>query len=137
MDYNELLDEAYKAMPEKTLKKERFEMPVVQSLVQGNKTIISNFSKIMEAISREENHAFKYMTKQLATAASIDSGRLILKGIFTQQQVQRILEAYIKEFVICPECGRPDTKFIEQHGVKRLKCSACGAIASVREQSVL
>ncbi|MEM4662654.1 MAG: translation initiation factor IF-2 subunit beta [Candidatus Diapherotrites archaeon] len=137
MDYLELLEQAYKSMPEKTFKKERFEMPVVQSFVQGNKTIVSNFSKILSSISRDENHALKYITKQLATAANVDSGRLILKGVFTHEQVQRIIETYIKEFVICPECGRPDTKFIEQHGVKRLKCNACGAVASIREPHVL
>jgi len=136
MNYKEMLERAYKSMPEKTLKKERFEMPTVQSIVQGNRTVFSNFSKIMDLIGRNETHAMKYITKQLATAASIDSGRLILKGVFTQDHLQRILESYLKEFVLCPECGRPDTKLIEQHGIKRLKCSACGAVSSLREQHV-
>jgi translation initiation factor 2 subunit 2 len=133
VNYNEMLERAYKSMPEKSLKKERFEMPKAQSFVQGTRTFVSNFSKIMNIINRDEKHALKYITKQLATAANIDAGRLVLKGIFTQEQVQRIIEDYIKAFVLCPECGRPDTKFIEQKGIKMLKCTACGAIAPLRE----
>lgn len=132
MKYKEMLERAYKSMPEKTLKRERFEMPKVQCFVQGSKTVVSNFSKILNTINRDEKHALKYITKQLATAASIDSGRLVLKGVFSQEQIQRIIEDYIKAFVLCTECGRPDTKIIEQKGVKMLKCTACGAIAPLR-----
>ncbi len=133
MRYEEMLERAYKSMPEKTLKRERFEMPKAQSFIQGNRTIVTNFSKILDTINRDEKHALKYITKQLATAASIDSGRLVLKGVFTPEQIQNIIADYIKTFVLCPECGRPDTKVIEQKGIKMLKCTACGAIAPLRE----
>ncbi|MCD6247263.1 MAG: translation initiation factor IF-2 subunit beta [Candidatus Diapherotrites archaeon] len=133
MKYEEMLERAYKSMPEKTLKRERFEMPKVQCFVQGNRTVVNNFSKILSTINRDEKHALKYITKQLATAASIDAGRLVLKGVFRQEQIQRIIDDYIKTFVLCTECGRPDTKIIEQKGVKMLKCTACGAIAPLRD----
>lgn len=132
MKYEELLDRAHKSFPEKSALKERFEIPKAESIIQGSRTVVSNFSKIMTTINRDEKHALKYITRQLATAASVDSGRLLLKGVFNQAQVQRIIDDYVKSFVICPECNRPDTKFIEQKGVKMMKCTACGAVAPLR-----
>lgn len=133
MEYEEMLDRIYDSLPEKTKKHERFEMPVADSFVQGNKTIVKNFSAILKTINRDERHLFKFLTKETATAASIDdSGRLILNGKFSQEQVNQLLRNYITQFVLCPECKRPDTHTIEKQGVKMLKCEACGAISSVR-----
>ncbi|MEM0359963.1 MAG: translation initiation factor IF-2 subunit beta [Candidatus Diapherotrites archaeon] len=133
MNYEELLEKAYKQIPPESLKKERFEMPKLQVIVQGNKTIVANFSKTIKDLQREEKHALKYFTSQAASAANIEGGRLILKGVFSQHELQGFLEDYVKRFVLCRECSRPDTKIIEQKGVKILKCSACGAITAIRE----
>jgi translation initiation factor 2 subunit 2 len=128
-----MLDEAYGQIPLESLKKERFEMPRLQTMVQGNKTIIVNFSKTIKDIQRDEKHALKYFTSQAASAANIEGGRMILKGVFSQQELQGFLEDYIKRFVLCRECSRPDTKITEQKGVKILKCSACGAFTAIKE----
>ncbi|MCX6802144.1 MAG: translation initiation factor IF-2 subunit beta [Candidatus Diapherotrites archaeon] len=133
MTYEEMLDEAYGQIPPESLKKERFEMPRLQTMVQGNKTIIVNFSKIIKDLQREEKHALKYFTSQAASAANIEGGRMILKGVFSQQELQGFLEDYIRRFVLCRECSRPDTKITEQKGVKILKCSACGAFTAIKE----
>ncbi len=133
MNYKEALDRLYKTLPEKTLHKERFEMPVAKSFSQGNRTIVTNFVKIMKQINRDEKHALKYITKQTGTFANIDSERLILKGNFSHEEIQNLIRNYIEKFVLCHECKRPDTKIIEQKGVKMLKCEACGAISAVRE----
>lgn len=128
-----MLDEAYGQIPLESLKKERFEMPRLQTMVQGNKTIIVNFSKTIKDIQRDEKHALKYFTSQAASAANIEGGRMILKGVFSQQELQGFLEDYIKRFVLCRECSRPDTKITEQKGVKILKCNACGAFTAIKE----
>ena len=133
MQYEEMLDNLYKALPERTKKHERFEMPQADSFLQGNKTIIKNYSAILKTTGRSEKHLFKFITKETATAASIDeSGRLILNGKFYQTQVNDLIKNYVKQFVLCPECDRPDTKVIEKQGIKMLKCEACGAISSVK-----
>jgi len=133
MKYEEALDRAYKSLPEKTLHKERFEMPLAKSFSQGNRTVVTNFVKIMKLINRNEKHALKYITKQTGTFANIDSERMILKGKFTGQEIQNLVSSYIEKFVLCHECKRPDTKIKEQKGIKMLKCEACGALSAVRE----
>jgi len=133
LKYEQALDKLYKNLPEKTLHKERFEMPVAKSLSQGNRTVVSNFVKIMKTINRDEKHALKYITKQTGTFANIDSERLILKGRFSQKEIQNLINGYLEKFVLCHECRRPDTKMTEHKGIKMLKCEACGALSAVRE----
>jgi len=133
MKYEEMLDEAYKALPEKPLAKERFEIPRLLVLIQGNKTIVPNFSKALKDLHRSEKHALKYFTSQTASAANIDGGRLVLKGVFMAKELQGFLDDYVKRFVLCKECARPDTKITEHKGIRMLKCTACGAISAIRE----
>ncbi len=132
MNYDKMLDRLYLSLPKGALTKERFEMPSVDSIIQGNKTIIRNFGQVIKTINRKERHLFKFITKETGTAATISEGTLILNGKFSQQQVNKLFEYYIKRYVLCQECSRPDTHFIEQHGVKMLKCEACGAISPVK-----
>ena len=133
MQYEEMLDGLYKALPERTKKHERFEIPQADSFLQGNKTIVKNFSALLKVIGRSEKHLFKFLTKETATAASVDeSGRLILNGKFYPQQVNDLIKSYVKQFLLCPECDRPDTKVVEKQGIKMLKCEACGAVSAIK-----
>ena len=132
MNYEKMLDRLYLSLPKEALTKERFTMPTIDSLIQGNKTIIRNFGQVLKTINRKEKHLFKFIIKETGTAATISEGNLILNGKFSQQQVNNLFEAYIKRYVLCHECRRPDTHFIEQQGVKMLKCEACGAISPVK-----
>jgi translation initiation factor 2 subunit 2 len=133
MKYEEMLDRLYGSLPEKTKKHERFEMPTADSFIQGNKTIVKNFASILKIINRDEKHLFKFLAKETATSASIDdAGRLILTVTFSQEQVNSLLHSYIRQFILCPECSRPDTHVTEKQGVKMLKCEACGAVSAVR-----
>lgn len=133
MDYEKMLERLYAGLPESTKKHERFEMPQADSFVQGSKTIVRNFSAILKAINRDGKHMFKFIAKETATSAAIDdNNRLVLSGKFDHGQVNGLVESYINQFVLCPECKRPDTKVMEKQGVRLLKCEACGAISSVK-----
>ncbi len=133
MEYEKMLERLYACLPESTKKHERFEMPQVESFIQGHKTIVRNFSAILKAINRDKKHLFKFIAKETATSAAIDdNNRLVLNGKFNREQVNKLIESYINQFILCPECKRPDTKVVEKHGVKMLKCEACGAISSVK-----
>jgi translation initiation factor 2 subunit 2 len=40
--------------------------------------------------------------------------------------VDKKIELYAKEYVLCPECGKPDTKFLREDRFLFLRCEACG-----------
>ncbi|MHA1988975.1 MAG: translation initiation factor IF-2 subunit beta, partial [Promethearchaeota archaeon] len=46
--------------------------------------------------------------------------------------IQKKIESYVKEYVLCKECGKPDTKLIKEGRITFLKCEACGAKSSVK-----
>ena len=69
MDYEKLLDKAYKELPEVKIEDSRFEIPKVQGHIQGSKTIITNFVKIAQVFRREIAHLQKYLLRELASPA--------------------------------------------------------------------
>ena len=132
MDYEDLLNKAYEKLPETVKTSERFEVPEVETIVQGNQTLIKNFSQIFQTLRRDPKHLLKFLTKELATPADFDGNRAILQSRIPRNLIQKKLETYVKDYVLCKECGKPDTKLIKEDRISFLKCEACGAKASVK-----
>jgi translation initiation factor 2 subunit 2 len=132
MNYEELLNKAYEKLPQTAKYSDRFEIPAVEAAVQGNQTIIKNFSQICETIRRDPKHLLKFLTKELATPANFDGSRANLQSKIPQSLIQKKLELYVKEYVLCKECGRPDTKLTKENRIIFLKCEACGAKNSAK-----
>jgi translation initiation factor 2 subunit 2 len=132
MDYESLLNKAFEKLPKVENHLDRFRIPVVETMIQGNQTVIKNFSDIAEILRREPSHILKFLTKELATPAGLDDKRAILQAKIPQKMVQQKLEAYVNDYVFCRECSRPDTKLVKEDRITFLKCEACGAKSSVK-----
>jgi translation initiation factor 2 subunit 2 len=132
MDYESLLNKAYEKLPKIENHVDRFKIPVAETIVQGNQTIIKNFSDIAEILRREPSHILKFLTKELATPTGLDGKRAILQAKIPQKMIQQKLETYVVDYVFCRECKRPDTKLIKEDRIVFLKCEACGAKSSVK-----
>lgn len=133
--YNELLDKLYKQVKRVEVA-ERFETPKIEGMVEGGKTIITNFSQLCSMLRRKPEHVSKFLSRELAAQASIEGDRLILNRKLLSSQINDKVQAYVKEFVICPECGKPDTELIKEKSFMFLHCLACGAKHSVRAKIV-
>ena len=130
MNYEQLLEKAYKEVkPVET--GSRFEIPRVKGHVEGTKTIITNFSQICDSLRRDKDHVTKYLYKELATSGKIDGERLIFSRKLTSARINEKIGQYTKEFVICPECKKPDTELIKENRLMFIKCLACGAKKTV------
>jgi translation initiation factor 2 subunit 2 len=130
-DYEELLKKARSQIPELTSKHERLELPRLHMTVIGMRTTIFNFKEIANALNREPQHLLKYLTREMATAATMQEPRVIFQGKFSQETLQRLIQRYMENFVICPVCKRPDTKIVKERRLSFLVCEACGARSSV------
>ncbi len=130
-DYEKLLDRAMSKI-KKTGNTERFEMPQIDSIIQGNQTIIRNLNHIAASLRREQKHVLKYLARETASPVHGDGQRGIFQARIPRKVLQGKLENYVKEYVICKECKRPDTKLIKEGGIMILRCEACGARASVK-----
>ncbi|RLJ08511.1 MAG: translation initiation factor IF-2 subunit beta [Candidatus Aenigmatarchaeota archaeon] len=133
MEYEKLLKEVLEKVPKKVEAKERFEIPKAQIQYAGAKTILLNFLEIADKLRRPKEHFQKFMLKELATKGELAGQRLILLGNFSQETVNRKIEAYVKKYVLCRECGKPDTRLLKERGYEFIVCEACGAKHSVSD----
>ena len=128
-DYEQLLEKAYTSIKPVEVDKnfDRWEIPSVKSMIQGNKTIIDNFLQICSYIRRDCDHVAKFLSKELATFSKIENERLILNRKMSSAQINDKLRLYVNRYVICAECKKPDTELIKENGFKFIHCLACGA----------
>jgi translation initiation factor 2 subunit 2 len=132
-NYDELLKRARAEVPEVTLKKERLEMPRLFVTMVGMRTTISNFKEVAETLDRDPQHILKFLTREMATAATYNDGRAIFQGKFPRDTFERLLQRYMEGFVTCPVCKRPDTKIIKEKRLSFIVCNACGAKSAVKQ----
>jgi len=133
-DYLTKLKRAREKLPSHVFEKSRFEIPTADVFPEGNKTWITDWNRILKVLNREEDadHLAKHLAREFATSAVEERGRLVLQGKFSKKLINRELETYVKEFVVCEECGKPDTKLIKEGRILIKTCEACGARVAVR-----
>jgi len=125
MEYEELLEKAHKEI-KPAERCERFEILKVEGHIEGGKTIISNFFQIARCLRRQPEHLARFLFKGLASPGEIAGDRLILIRKISSKTINEKIEKYVKKFVICKNCGKPDTELAEEDGKLFINCLACG-----------
>ncbi|MEA2070913.1 MAG: translation initiation factor IF-2 subunit beta [Asgard group archaeon] len=131
-EYKKLLEKAREQLPDKIFKKTRFKPPKPDISIEGNRTFIKNWHQIAVALHRDENHLLKFMSRELATSANIENQRAVFAGKHYRSSIMELFQRYLEDYVICPECGKPDTKLVKEDRITFLVCEACGARTSVK-----
>lgn len=132
MDYDEQLERALEEKPDIAGEDQRFEVPDPEVRTEGNVTVFENFQAILSRLDREESHVLKFLQDEVGTSAQIDErGRARLTGEFDRKRVGQVLDEYVDTYVLCPECGLPDTSITREQGAELLECDACGARSAV------
>ena len=127
MDYKALLKKAREGMPDLVHEKQRFEVPKVKGHIQGNRTIVTNFIQIAQLLHRDVDHMLKFVLRELAAPGELKkSGSLIFGTKIPASRINEKIKKYVHEFVLCPECGKPDTQLLKEGGFVNIKCLACG-----------
>lgn len=134
MDYEQLLNEAYGKVKKPEGNGERFEIPKAEGHFEGKKTIITNFLQIASYLRRNPEHFQKFLLRELAVSGQRDGDRLSLNNNIPSSRINQKIEEYTKEFVLCNECGKPDTELSKEDRFAFIKCLACGAKHSVRSK---
>jgi len=132
-DYEELLKKARSQIPEVSAKRERLELPKLHCSSVGMRTMITNFEEVADALDRTPQHILKFLSREMATAATVHESRAIFQGKFSTETLERLLQRYMESFVVCPVCKRPDTKIVKEKRLSFLVCKACGAKSSIKQ----
>ncbi|VUT27956.1 MAG: Translation initiation factor 2 subunit beta [Candidatus Syntrophoarchaeum sp. GoM_oil] len=134
-DYVVLLDRALERTPRVVDTTSRFTMPKPSVFIEGKTSILDNFGTIVDYINRDPDHLMKFLLRELGTAGKMEGNRAIFQGKFSKQNVENLLNSYLEEYVICSECGGPDTHLIKNGRIMVLECDACGAHRSILKRS--
>ena len=132
LDYEKILNEAYSQLPPEVFKHERFEVPKPHSAIFGSRTILHNFKEICDILNRNPAQILRFLSKEMATSGTVDGNRAIFQGRFERDTLERLIERFVNEFVMCPVCKRPDTKIVKKRRLYFLLCETCGARSSIR-----
>jgi translation initiation factor 2 subunit 2 len=128
MTYDEHLDRALERSPDIAGSGERFSLPEPTVRQEGNVSVYENFQTTVGALGREDEHVVKSLQNELGTSGHIDeSGRARLTGSFSADRIADAIDRYADEYVLCSECGLPDTKLERDRGALIVRCEACGA----------
>jgi len=131
MDYDDMLDRALDETPDIEGSSDRFDVPDPDVRQEGNVTVYENFQSTVDRLGREDDHVMKFLQNELGTSGHIDeSGRARLTGEFDASRIHDAVEECTDEFVLCSECGLPDTHFEREGGALLLRCEACGALSA-------
>ncbi len=127
--YDELLTRAREGLVQDAKKSGalRLELPEPDVIWVGNKTIFRNYSEFPKLLRREPGRVLMYLAKELATAASLDGERAIFIGRKDRESFSQLLQRYMKDGVLCPVCGSPDTHLDKEKRMWFMVCEACGA----------
>lgn len=126
-EYKKILDEAYSKIKKVESKNDRFEIPKIEGHFEGKKTILTNFFQIASYIRRNPEHFQKFLMKELATSGQKEGDRLVFNNKISSTKINEKVLQYAKEFVICRECGKPDTELSKDDRISIINCLACGA----------
>ena len=133
MDYDDMLNRGIEETPDIEGDSERFEVADADVRQEGHATVFENFQEVCDDLDREDTHLMKFLQNEVGTSAHIDeSGRLRLTGEFSADRIDEAIEAYAERFVLCDECGLPDTTIQREQGAEILQCAACGAQSSTQ-----
>ena len=125
MDYEGLLTEAYENVTP-VEECDRFEILKVKGHHENTRTIVSNFLQVASCIRRPANSLMKFLSKELASSAEIKGDRLILSRKLSSKNINEKIEKYVRNYVLCGKCKKPDTE-LDAIGAKTfLRCLACG-----------
>ena len=80
-----------------------------------------------KALRREPDKLLLYLNKELASAGYIAGDRVIFLGRKEPSSFGALIDRYVKDYVICPVCGSPDTRTEKIKKLGFLLCEACGA----------
>lgn len=127
LEYEKMLDRALNMLPAEIKMEESFEIPKLEIIIEGQRTTIINWKDIIKKLDRDEKIVLRYLEHRLGTVGWISAGRAVFQGRYKKARLNKLIDLFIREYVICDVCGRPHTRLVKEKGRWIKICDACGA----------
>ena len=135
MDYEASLGRAMDELPERSTGGDRLTVPDAQAQPDGAFTRLTNLDSIADTLSRDPEHVHSFIQRALGTAGKLEEGVGRYNGRFSGADFDAVLQDYLEEYVLCSECGLPDTRLVREDRTPMLRCDACGAFRPVAKRT--
>jgi len=133
LSYEALLERAYKLLPPRKARGERLELEPPEVVTVGKRTFIANFKRICDTLNRDPRLVLRFLLRELGASGNIEGDAAVIYGVVTRKMVKELIDMFVKNYVICPVCGGPDTVLTrEERKLMQLRCTACGATTPVK-----
>ena len=111
---------------------ERFELPTVDVMWEGQKTFLRNFSEFPKVLRKDPDKVLQYLSKEFAVPAERIGDKAMFIGKRDPDDFTRLFKIYVKDYLECPTCTSPDTRITRENRIPFMICEACGAKSTVK-----
>jgi len=112
----------------------RYKMPRIQIATQGSgngiKTNWINLPEISNALKVPLEYPIKFIARELGSNTETKSNSYLINGSHHVEQMQELLDKFIRKYVLCPKCHLPEIHGKIRIGKKneiKSTCRSCGA----------
>lgn len=116
-------------------KRDEIEIKVINT--NGGNTELSNIKLISDQLGEDIELIIKYIKKKINTNITKKNDVYIINKIITKNDIEDIIEEYIKNYILCKSCSNPEftktktkkeeTKKEETKKEETRTCKACGS----------
>lgn len=110
----------------------RYKMPELVTKIEGRgngiKTVITNMADVGLALKRDPAYPTKFFAIELGALSQWEEARNvgIVNGEHSKATLQKLLEDFIRRYVLCPKCKLPETDLKVKAKKIEARCKACG-----------
>lgn len=109
----------------------RYKRNQLTATIQKGFTIIPNFGTLCLQIYRTPEFVSGRLKKELGTAITVDKdGTCKIRGVFSWQTIDDLVEKVIVDNVLCKKCANPETICKKT----KIICKACGHVKESRDK---
>lgn len=136
MNFEELLDSVYREIDDKTIITTKLVIPPPIIEKSTTNTYWKNIKKILITINRNPDHFIDFLNKEINTGEWISSSKsdgIVLVGKYNIEQLTKLLQSYIKKYVVCNICNATNTLLDKDKELRvfKINCNKCKSIYSV------
>ncbi len=113
----------------------RYKMPKMVLTHRKNQTDIDNLPLVAKSLNRPLDELLKYFAQNLGTHSNPKTN--LLSGTYQYTQLHDLLLKYIDDFVLCEQCGNPETDYAIKKSHLYRNCRACSGLIRIKSDSKL